>query len=105
MLSGTGPGRNMGQTIAIPPSTIERRALVAIVALGLLMPNTSAKHSKRVKAIGAGAKRGPADASVGRRKAVADNMKGLRDLDDPGVISFDALRALGQPKADETVAA
>jgi tight adherence protein B len=42
------------------------------------MPGTSAKHSKRVKAIGAGTKRA-VDSNVGRRKAVADNMKGLRD--------------------------
>jgi tight adherence protein B len=56
-------------------------AAIAIVALGLLMPGTSAKHSKRVKAIGAGTKR-VADSNVGRRKAVADNMKGLRDREE-----------------------
>ena len=56
-------------------------AAIAIVAIGLMMPNTSAKHSKRVKAIGAGAKRA-VDVNVGRRKAVADNMRGLRDREE-----------------------
>jgi tight adherence protein B len=58
-------------------------AAVAIVVLGLRMPTPSAKHSKRVKAIGAGvgAKRS-ADVNAVRRKAVADNMKGLRDREE-----------------------
>jgi long-chain acyl-CoA synthetase len=38
----------------------------------------------------------------GLRKIVVFDMEGLRDLDDPGVIGLDALRALGQAAALKT---
>jgi tight adherence protein B len=56
-------------------------AAVAIVALGVLAPGASGKQSKRVKAISAGSKRAT-DANQVRRKAVADNMKGLREREE-----------------------
>lgn len=56
-------------------------AALAILAIGFLMPKTDARQSRRIKAIGVGAKRAT-DVAAGRRKAVADNMKGLREREE-----------------------